>query len=94
MGDPLSVAASVAGLLSLGLQTTDYLVTYYTAYRDRDDNLARTADRLGDLLQFLHTVDNVARTRKWRANKKTILQDFEKSIARCEDVIHELQAEV
>ena len=27
MGDPLSVAASVAGLLSLGLQSTEYLYT-------------------------------------------------------------------
>ena len=46
--DPLSVAAGVAGLISLGPQTTDYLVKYYTAYCDRDDNLARIADQLGD----------------------------------------------
>ena len=94
MGDPLSIAAGVAGLVALGLQTTEYLVKYYTAYRTRDDNLARTADRLGDLLQYLHTVDDIVRTRTWRANEQTILQNFEKSISHCEDVIHELQAEV
>src|SRR6266516_5018023 len=94
MGDPLSVAAGIAGLVSLGLQTTEYLVKYYTAYRARDENLATTADRLGDLLQYLHTIDDVVRTRQWRADEKTILQRFEKSVYQCEDVIHELQAEV
>src|SRR2546423_2538692 len=94
MGDPLSAAAGVAGLVSLGLQTIEYLVKYYTSYRARDLNLARTADRLSDLLQSLHTVDDIVRTRTWRANEKIILQDFEMSISRCEDVIHDLQAEV
>lgn len=69
-------------------------VTYYTACRNRDDNLARTADRLGDLLQYLHTVDDIVRTRTWRAKEKTVLQNFEQSIYHCEDVIYELQAEV
>ena len=94
MGDPLSVAAGIAGLVSLGLQTTDGLVKFYKAYRHRNADLARTADRLGDLVQSLRTVDEIVRRRKWRANEKTILQGFEKSISRCEDVIHELQAEV
>ena len=94
MGDPLSVAAGIAGLVSVGLQTTEYLVKYYTAYRNRDDDLGRTADRLGDLLQSLHTVDDVVQKRTWRPNEKTILQTFEQTISRCEDVIHELEEEV
>ena len=94
MGDPLSMAAGVAGLVSLGLQTTEYLVKYYTVYRNRDDNLARTADRLDDLLQYLRTIDDIVRTRTWRAKEKTILHNFEQSICHCEDVIYELQAEV
>lgn len=34
MNGLLSIATSVAGLLSLGLQSTDYFYKYYTAYRD------------------------------------------------------------
>ena len=94
MGDPLSVTAGIAGLVALGLQTTEYLVKYYTAYRTRDHDLARTTDRLGNLLQSLHTVDDIVRKRTWRTNEEKILQNFEESISRCEDVIYELQAEV
>ena len=94
MSDPLSVTAGIAGLVALGLETTQYLVKYYTAYRTRDHELARTAGRLGNLLQSLHTVDDIVRTRTWRTNEKTILQNFEQSISRCEDVINELQVEV
>lgn len=94
MAEPLSVAASVAGLVSLGLQSVDYLVQYYTACRDRDTELARIADRLGDLLQLLRTIDNILQTREWRTDERTILQGLEKSISRCEDVILELRDEV
>jgi ankyrin repeat domain-containing protein 50 len=50
MGDPLSFAAAATGLVSLGLQTTEYLVKYYTAYRNLDNNLIRIADRLDNFL--------------------------------------------
>ena len=49
MTDPLSIAASTAGLLSLGLQATEYLYAYYTACRDQDHDLSRTTGRLHDL---------------------------------------------
>lgn len=77
-----------------GYQATEYLVKYYTAYRNRDDNLAKTVDRLGDLLQHLHTIDEILLAPKWRAKEKTTLQNFEPSICWCEDVIYEFQAEV
>jgi len=93
MSDPLSIAASAAGLISLGLQTTEYLYNYYTTYRDRDQDLARTADKLGDLVSTIKTIDEVVRTRKWRPDEQTVLWNVEKSIDRCGDVIHELQDE-
>jgi ankyrin repeat domain-containing protein 50 len=33
MTDPLSVAAGVAGLISLGIQVTESLVKFYTSYK-------------------------------------------------------------
>lgn len=53
MGDPLSVIASAVGVLSFGLKAIESLYNYYTACRDRDDDLASTTERLGDLLQSL-----------------------------------------
>lgn len=51
MGDPFAIAARVTDLISLGLQSAEYLYQFYTAYRDRDADLARIADRLADLLR-------------------------------------------
>lgn len=41
LGDPLLAAASVAGLVSFGLQHTERLIRYHTAYRGRDADLAK-----------------------------------------------------
>ncbi|RMZ86570.1 hypothetical protein DV736_g6204, partial [Chaetothyriales sp. CBS 134916] len=94
MGDPLSVAASVAGLLSLGLQSTEYLYNYYTACRDRHRDLAKIADQLGGLLESLQIIDQIVRTRTWRPTEQSIKQSVENSITRSEDTINVLQAEV
>ncbi|RMZ88772.1 hypothetical protein DV736_g3997, partial [Chaetothyriales sp. CBS 134916] len=93
MGDPLSVAASVAGLLSLGLQSTEYLYNFYTACRDQHQELARVADKLGGLLESLQIIDEIVRTHTWRHNDQSIIQNIETSIARSEDIIHDLQDE-
>ncbi|EXJ88027.1 hypothetical protein A1O1_04954 [Capronia coronata CBS 617.96] len=94
MGDPLSVAASVAGLLSLGLQSTEYLYKYYAACRDQHRDLAKIADQLGGLLESLHIIDQIVRTRKWRPTELSIIQSIERSITRSENAINVLQAEV
>lgn len=93
MGDPLSIAASVAGLLSLGLQSAEYLYKFYSTYRGQDDDLARAADKLDGLVGSLQELDELLRTRKWRRDEINILQNVEKSITRCEDVINELRDE-
>lgn len=49
MSDPLSIAAGVAGLLSLGIQVSLSLVDYYSAYTDRDAQIGRTLGRLSGL---------------------------------------------
>jgi hypothetical protein len=94
MGDPLSVAASVTGLLSVGLQSTEYLYKYYTACRDQHRDLANIADQLGSLLESLQTIDQIVRTRTWRSTEQSIIQSIERSITRSDDAINELQAEV
>ena len=46
MIEPLSVAASVAGLISLGIQVTQSLVSFYNAYENRDSDLVHIIERL------------------------------------------------
>ncbi len=49
MTEPLSVTASVAGLISLGVQVTQSLVDLYIAYKNWDSDLADMAESLESL---------------------------------------------
>lgn len=57
MGDPLSITASIASLIPLGLQTTEYLCKYYEAYCGQDKDLTPTADELNYLLSSFQIVE-------------------------------------
>ncbi|KAF4435194.1 pyruvate decarboxylase [Fusarium acutatum] len=46
MGDPLSIASGVAGLVSLGLTVCDGLHTYFSVIKDRKDDLAIVTQNL------------------------------------------------
>ncbi|KAK8063198.1 hypothetical protein PG996_007850 [Apiospora saccharicola] len=51
MADPLSVAGLAAGVVSLGLQVTGSLVSYFDAIKNRDDDLA-LAKRYANTIQL------------------------------------------
>lgn len=51
MGDPFSIATGVAGLISLGITVCDGLHTYFSAIKDRKDDLAIVAQNVA-LLKF------------------------------------------
>ena len=57
MTDPLSIAAGVAGLVSLGITTVQGLFDFYSSCKGQGATIARTTDKLGDLLGTLHTID-------------------------------------
>jgi len=44
--DPLSVAASAAGIISLGIQVTQSLVDFFSAYKSQKSDIAHTIGRL------------------------------------------------
>ena len=46
MGDPLSITASAAGLLSLGLTVCSGLLDYYSAWKDADSNVSTMYESL------------------------------------------------
>lgn len=90
MADPLSIASGVAGLISLGIQVTSFLVQFYTTYRDRDATVARIANKLESLLHTLHSLDTALQDHKFQPKERTRI---ESSIQQCEQLIQELQDE-
>jgi hypothetical protein len=93
MADPLSIAAGVAGLLSLGLQTTDTLVKFYTSHKGRNENIGRTTHRLETLQSAFDALQTALQQRKFQPDEETLIGRIESSIHSCAELIQELQEE-
>jgi hypothetical protein len=57
MADPLAIASGIAGLLSLGIQVTQTLVSFYTTYKDQDTDLAKVTHNLDNLQSVFRALD-------------------------------------
>lgn len=93
MGDPLSVAGSVVGVISLGITVTQSLVDFYTAARDQKQNVASTAAKLNRLLDLLESLQRQLKDRRFRPDERVLLDNIENSVQPCRDVIRELKVE-
>jgi hypothetical protein len=93
MADPLSIAAGVAGLLSLGLQTTNALVKFYTSHKGRNENIGRTTHRLETLQSAFDALQTALQQRKFQPDEETLIGRIESSIHSCAELIQELQEE-
>lgn len=65
MGDPLSVAGTAVGIISLGLTVCNTIVSYRCAYRAFDEdieNLKSKAESLGENLEILKGAIEYTRT--------------------------------
>lgn len=60
MSDPLSIAASVAGLVSLGVQVVSRITKYLDAVHERKDDLASAKTLVKRMQDLLQLVDKVA----------------------------------
>ncbi|KAJ6101889.1 NACHT nucleoside triphosphatase [Penicillium sp. IBT 16267x] len=93
MADPLSIASGIAGLLSLGIQVTQSLVNFYTAYKDQDTDLAKVTQNLDNLQSLFRSLDVAVEKRRSQAYTRDLLQEVEKAVQKCEEIINELQSE-
>lgn len=93
MADPLSIAAGVAGLLSLGIQVTQSLVVFYSAYKDQDTDLANITQSLDNLQGIFRSLDIAVQDRRSRADAQELFQEVEKATQRCDEIIKELHIE-
>jgi hypothetical protein len=93
MADPLAIASGIAGLLSLGIQVTQSLVTFYTTYKDQDTDLAKVTQNLDNLLGIFRALDIAIEKRRSQADTQDLLREVEKAVQKCEEIITELQSE-
>ena len=93
MAEPLSVAASAAGVLSLGIQVTQSLFDFYRSYKDLDSDLVGTTKRLDSLLDTFQHLEVTISHRKFQSEEQTLIRSLEASIDACAGLIKELQDE-
>ncbi|RYP07583.1 hypothetical protein DL764_002410 [Monosporascus ibericus] len=89
--DRLSVTASVAGIILLGIQVTQSLVDFYSA--DKTQAVAYTIRKLERLLSVLEILRSQLTNRQFRANEQDLLKNIEGSIQACDECIQELRCE-
>ncbi|KAH8204346.1 hypothetical protein TruAng_001509 [Truncatella angustata] len=91
MADPLSVAASAVGIISLGIQLTQSLVAYYNAVKSQDTDIAYTVRKLDNLLEILDSIRHHVDGRRFRADEQDLVKSIESLVNECKDCIQELQ---
>lgn len=87
MAEPIGLAASVAGLISLGLQITGGIVTYVNALEGRQDDLA-SVKRQNDA--FAATL-NIVRAASSRFQGHQHDQTIKLNLVSCETELHALE---
>ncbi|KAF4771904.1 hypothetical protein HAV15_004523 [Penicillium sp. str.  len=91
MADPLSIASGVAGLLSFGIQVTQTLVDFYSAYKNQTSDLAKITLNLQNLLRILQTLDSARQNDQPQTD--ALLQEIDKAAVGCREIIEELRDE-
>lgn len=89
--DGLSVAGTAIGVISLGIQVTQSLVDFYSAYKNQKNEVSHTINRLTHLLSSLEILKDQLGTRRFLAEEQALLQNIQNSIQDCDEYIHELQ---
>jgi ankyrin repeat domain-containing protein 50 len=93
MTDPLSVAAGIAGLISLGIQVTQSLVEFYTSYKSQDSDVTRTTEKLESLLHAFQFLEAALQNRTFRPDEQDLIKNIESPIHKCDELIQELKGE-
>ena len=93
MGDPLSAAVSTAGLVSLGIQVSQRLISYYQSYTERGESVAKTARSFESLCGRLQNLESTLSGRRFHEGDEPIVQKVSELIESCRDAIDELRRE-
>jgi hypothetical protein len=87
MADPLSIAASAAGFISLGMSVCQGLMEYYGALRDRDTDIATMTSSIESLFKTLSYLQSYMNTATLRPSSIDRVDDC---IAACNSGVESL----
>lgn len=87
MTDPLSIAASAAGFISLGLSVCQGLMEYYGALRDRNADIATTASSIESLFKTLSHLQSCMST---ATSRPSAIDRVDDCIAACNSGVESL----
>jgi hypothetical protein len=93
MSDPLSIAAGIAGFLSLGIQVTQTLADFYSVYKSQDTDIAKITHNMESLQSTFRSLEIAIQQRQSQPNAEELLKEVDKSTQRCYDIIEDLQTE-
>jgi len=93
MADPLSIAAGAAGLLSLGIQVSQSLVSFYLDYKGQDADIDRIIQRLEGLLGIFQSLSDMLKGRKFPADEQALVAKIEGLVQDCDELVSELKEE-
>lgn len=93
MPDPLSIGSGIAGFLSLGIQVTQSLVAFYSAYKGQDAELSKITQNLENLHGIFESLDAAIQDCKFRSDTQELFREVEKAVDRCDEIVKELQTE-
>jgi archaellum biogenesis ATPase FlaH len=91
--DPLSVAGTAVGIISLGIQVTQYLYDYYKAIKNQHDDMRHTTRKLDSLLGILEHLNRQIRSRTFLPDEQDLLREIESAIEQCGECVQDLQVE-
>ncbi|KAL2062675.1 hypothetical protein VTL71DRAFT_5747 [Oculimacula yallundae] len=88
MADPLSTAGTAVGIVSLGLQVSHGLITYYSHFKAHDEEIAYLVRKTGSLQGLLQCLESPLR----KAGPGDISAQVRNSITACESGLKKLLA--
>lgn len=91
MAEALAVASSVAGILSLGIQVSQGLLSYYGSWKDAESDVKGMYNSVAALLGTFELLKGSIENKKFDA---AMVADVEKNIKACEDGVHNLKEEL
>ncbi|KAI0404822.1 hypothetical protein F4802DRAFT_213140 [Xylaria palmicola] len=87
MSDPLSMAASIVGIISLGIQVTQILFNHYKDMQAENTDAAQMAQKLRSLSLVLHNLYRYLH----RPRDGFLLREIEAIVKRCKKDIQKLK---
>lgn len=94
MSDPLSIAGSAVGVISLGIQVAQGLVEYYSAIKNQDADMVAVDSQLRRLKENFTSIDSAIKKTNNVFPNHVIVRAIEDSLLECQKEVEALRKEL